>query len=274
MVTVNGAPSTLTVALDDGYGNAFDVASISYTIKDEYDRVLVAPQALPGFVASDTSATVVVTGAVNTIVPPVVAPANPSLATSAYRSLRIVVLTCILTTGETVVLTSSYVVQLADFLIVGVNSFQTLSFAKMTALDVPNLSYFFSATDAALNSALAVAAERIKQYRFRLDETEWGYQQNMVKGWFVGNLNLLNPSDFAQLPEQFKKALRMAQVAEAEFVMTGAGVDASRDGLVSEKIGEVTNTYSEGTKIKLNISRPALNYIGRFINYSPRIARA
>jgi hypothetical protein len=286
-----GTPVTLTVPLQDRSGNPINVTSINYRVVNQDGVEVVAQTALSAFAAGSPSAVIEIPSSVNTIV------VVPSPITSNQidqftpREVRTVEL-FLNVAGNTVMIAKSFALEPADPLIVGINSFQTFSESELVALDIPNIDGWNAATEHDKMAALVDARARICQLNFWLlnSNINWGqdnlnfvpegaYQSpyaaaNNQLFMFNGNLSLLTPTQYNNLPIRFRAALRKAQVAEADAILGGDPVEARRrEGLMLESIGEVKQMYRAGKPIDLPVSKRALQYLSQFVTFSKRVGR-
>lgn len=275
-----GTEVKITVPLVDAAGNALAVSALQYRITDETEAELAPLAALADFNANDADAVITVPGSLN------------ALATGVARGLRNLELVALLTDGNTVRLAAGYVVEGADALVVGVNSFQTYAQAEFIALDIPNKTGWDAADKTARIAALIEARHRVCQLNFAPlnSNINWGqdslnfvpegtFATNYVdaNGMFMfnGNLELLTPDQYRQLPQRFLDMLYRAQVAEADEILGGDPVEARRrEGLIQEVVGESRQTFRAGKPLQLPVARRTLSYLSYFVTFSKRVTRA
>lgn len=269
---------TVTVDLVDEMGNALNVNSVDYRVVDQDNTERVARTSVENFSAGDTQVTIVVGQAQNV------------MAAESTREVRSVELYCTTDAG-TVGFSRSYGLELIDPLKVGLNTFQSFAMAQLTAMDIPNLSAWHAATEQEKVRALIDAREHIVQLNFNLLNSNVNFSQDSLSYvpegsfqsayvarnslfLFNGNLNLLNESQFNQLPERFKKALRQAQVVEADAIM-GLGTDESKraSAIIEEKIGETTTKFRSTAALSLPVCRRALGYVSYYVSFAKKIGR-
>ncbi len=292
----SGTDVTVEIPLVDSNGNALNVAAINYVVDDMNDTQVVAPTALAGFVAGTATASITVPAADNTITDPPAASTitNAQIDQFDTRESRTIVLTCKLTNGNTYYVKASYGLEHIDPLIIGMNSFQTLPNAELTAMNIVGLNAWITASDPQKISALVMARTRICQLNFWLlnSNTNWGqdsmnyipegqYQSPYVAAGqnnlfiFNGNLGLLTPTQFGNLPIRFRTVLRYAQVAEADFLLSDSDpIKRRQDGLISKSIGDVRESYRRGKPLDLPVSKLALQYLSPFVTFAKGIGRA
>lgn len=276
-VFLAGTDVSQVVDLLDADGNQLNVSSISYRVTDETETEVIALTALAGFAANSPQATIAIPAASNTL-------------TGVTRGLRAIELHCIIA-GNTVVLLSSYVIQTADPLAVGVNTFQSLAQADFVATMVPNTPGWDAATSTQKIGALIEARTRICRLNFSPINSNkfWGQDMlnfvpegtrevNYINGQltylFGGDLSMVTPDQFKKLPQMLLDALNLAQIAEADVILAGDTIDSRRaEGLVLDTIGESKQMFRTSKPLDLGVSRRALRYLARFITFSKRIAR-
>lgn len=259
-VILAGAPCEVAKSFEDSAGNTFSVQAVRWSVVNEESIALTAVTTLGSFVAGSADVTVTVPAEVN------------ALAEGVPKGLRVVRFECQLDSGEWVTFEEGYVVQAAQMLIVGVNSFQTYAHAQMTALDLSRLKVWGSATEAQRVAALSEAFRRLRQYRYYV---EVGPAQNRLADTFQGMLDELLPSEYQALPEVFKRALRLAQVAEADAILAGPDeTEEKRDaGMTMDSIDTVKQMFRSTVKVRTYVSKAALMCVGRYIDYSVRTTR-
>ncbi|MEB0029211.1 hypothetical protein QN372_00460 [Undibacterium sp. RTI2.1] len=273
-----GTAVNLITVLSDKSGNPLKVTSIEYRISDESGTELVPLQALSSFVAESPQAVIEVSAE------------NNIIADTAALGLRAVELHCVVA-GNTIVINTGYIVELADPLVVGTNSFQTYAQAEFNAVSLPNLAGWDKSSESERIAALSDARDHIVQLSFTQlnSNVNWGqdslnfvpegtYSTNYVSNGdmflFNGNLALLTPLQFSKLPDKFKLALSKAQIVEADSILGGNVVDSRRrEGLLLESIGEVKQMYRSGKPLDLPVSRRALSYLSYFVTFSKKVGR-
>lgn len=274
-----GTEVTLTIDLVDAAGNALSVNSVQYSVLNMSGQSVIQQTSLAGFTSGDSQAVVVIPTASN------------QLTASASREVRTVELRCATDTG-TVGISKTYAIETADPLKIPETSFQTFPMAQLTALDIPNIEAFNAASERDQIAALMDAREHIIQLNFNLLNSNVNFGQDQLSYvpegsfqsayvarnslfLFNGNLNLLNETQFNQLPEKFKRALRQAQVVEANAILGGNPDDVKRtSGIVEERIGESSLKFrTTGVPLRLPVCRRALGYVSYYVTFAKRIGR-
>lgn len=286
-----GTPVTLTVPLVDGNGNVLTVTSISYRVINQSGVELVATTPLTAYV-SGASATITLSSLVNTLDPVPTISSVSQVDTYLVREVRTVEM-FLNVGGNTTVLTSSYALQPLETLVVGINSFQGLALAELTALDIPNTPGWNNASERDKTAALIDARIHICQLNFWMlnSNVAWG-QDNLnyvpegsymtpyatASGGgpfaFNGNLALLTPAQFINLPGRFKTALCRAQIAESDSILGGDLIgEKRRDGIVVDTIGDVKQMFRQSKPLDLPCSHRALEYLSQYVTFAKKLGR-
>lgn len=277
-VFLQGTDVSLIVPLKDKGGNPISVTTVQCRVTDQDDVEVLAQHSVDSFSEGDSEVVIAVLAASNT------------LGAGIARALRSVELTC-LVEGNTIVINTAYAIELADPLQVGINSFQSYASAEFVSLDIPNTPGWDAATNQERQAALIDARSHIVQLNFtQLNSTgNWGqdslnyvpegsYPTNYATQngvfMFQGDLSLMSAEQFVLLPAKFKKALCLAQVAEADAILGGDPIEDRRHkGILMEAVGEVRQMFRSGKPLELPVSRRALGYISYFVSFSKKIGR-
>jgi hypothetical protein len=278
-VFLTGNEVTLSIDLVDDAGNALNVDAVQYRVVNHNGTIVVPLTNLTTFAAGDPQATVIVSASVN------------AMATGNTREIRSVELVCE-TEGGTLGFAKTYGLETLAPLVTGINSFQSFPMGELTAMDMPNLDGWENASEQQKVRAMIDAREHICQLNFNLLNSnanfgqdqlayvpEGEYQSSYVAHnslfIFNGDLGILNETQFAELPERFKKALRQAQVAEANAILGGESNEARRQsGVIEDEIGESRQKYRDSKPLQLPVCRRALGYLSGYVTFSKRIGRA
>jgi hypothetical protein len=80
---------------------------------------------------------------------------------------------------------------------------------------------------------------------------------------------------FVALPVRFKRALMLAQVAEADTLLSGGSSfeELRREGLMSMTVGESKQFFQSGKPLNLPVSRRAIGYLKPYVSYTLRVGR-
>lgn len=274
-----GNDVTNAIELADSFGNQLTVDALEYEVVNQTGAAVVERQPVTGFTPGDALVTIVV-------------PASANLLSGLEtRETRRINLYCSVA-GNTVQIRKLYAVEASDVLEVGVNSFQTYDEAELIALEIPNLNGWDAASYKEKLAAMMEARLRICKMNFSLlNSNSWGLDSlNYIpEGTFIspyagvfnfnGDLTFIPPESFKNLPPRFLKALKLAQLAEANQITglaNGSIIDkrAQYPGLVEDTVGESKQVFSGGKPLNIGISREAARYLASFINYNLRTGRS
>lgn len=256
---------TLEISLQDRLGNAIAPTAVEFEVLDRTGAVKQTRQAAT-YVAGGTTVPVTVTATAN------------NLDDKVPRDLRTVKLYCT-TVGGVVSISKSYAVEADSLLITGVNSFQTLEEAELTAMDIMEMGDWDLMDDDDKCRAMIDSRDRIVTMTFSMlditrPQDSVSYVPEGIIGisksgsiWNIRNqLADLTVEQFEALPEEFKVALRKAQVADAADTLTPDPVASRRaSGLILDTIGETKQMFTSSRPIDTPISKRAMNYLSKFI---------
>jgi hypothetical protein len=254
-----GQALTPTVELVDSAGVAITATAISRRVLDQDGTVILEAAALTPPV-SGTTLTVPVGAIYN------------ALAEGQTRALRVIELT--ITTAQGVKLvTSNYIIEALEPLSVPTTSFQTFAQAQLASGNIAELAGWRTATRSTQIAALIEARNHIARLQFTYIH---GQGMNYVEPEFaIGDISLLDEEEFEALSEEFRAALALAQIYEADDILGGNPFDKRRrDGVMSETIGESSMMFRPGTPTERTVCSRALKALSRYINRSVRIGRA
>lgn len=223
------------------------------------------------------STSISVTSLTKSVTVPVPADKN-SLASGALGGVRVIVST--ITTAAGVVdrrdrYTITPIVRLELFR----NSFQTYDEALIEALQMQGLTWG-RFTDADRELGLITAHYKLTKLGYRVREPSdvdrfrsvgWG-EDWVIKpeAW-----PLMEASRWADLPVNFKTALKRAQIAEANDMLGGAvAASRRREGIMSETIGESSMMFRAGKPVDLGISTSAMAYLQGFLDFRVTLTRS
>lgn len=273
---LGGTDVTSFIELADEFGNPLTVDTLDYEVVDQTGAAVVARAPIVGFVAATPNVLIVVPASANTLTSPNV------------RETRRINLYCVVA-GNTLLITKLYAVEANAVLVTGENSFQTYDEAELLSLEIPNLNGWNAATYREKVAALMEARVRLCKLNYNIFNSNMWTQDSMnfipegtrVTLWAVGmgyggDISYIPPASFVTLPPRFLKALRLAQVAEANYITgiaNGQIVDKHAQGLVSDAVGESKQVFSRGIPLKLQVSRDAARYVSSFITYNIRTSR-
>jgi hypothetical protein len=290
LIYLAGTAVTLTIPLTDRYGNAINAASVAYRVLDQNENELVSQTPVAGFVAGSPSVTFTVPATANQLTGVAADPNDPN-DTTYLRAARGVELFVTDTSGNTLCIDASYGIELDSPLAFGLNTFQTLAQAEMTALDVPNTTGWDSATTDNKIAALIDARNHLCKLNYNLLNSNVNYSQDQLayvpEGQynstyiaenslflFTGNLELLLPEQIAVMPKRFIRALQLAQLAEADYILSGQDMESKRaNGLILDSVGDAKQMYRASKPLQLPCCRRALAYISYFVTFAKHIGR-
>lgn len=266
----------ITVDLTDIDGNPItNIKAVSYCIVDEENNELL-PEIEYDFGENDkTFIQIVVPEEVNT------------LKEGCARDIRIICVRIEKESGGGIVIEQAYGVSVQDPLKVGENSFMTYRQFLRLSMDMPEMPNWERASTNQRISALMEARTRICRLAFdlpqeELDMTKQEYEVQAADHprtvpWNTTSIHIKNLSeaDFEKLPEGFKKALCMAQLAESNDILeTDSISERRRQGLILETIGEVKQMFSSMLPAQTAISSKSMSYLSPYLASNRRIGRA
>lgn len=159
-----------------------------------------------------------------------------------------------------------------------VNSFMTLETALLTARRFVNLTAFASTTEERQVSALIEAYHRLTNLAMIytwMDENGRVESEHRIG---AGGWNFIDADAFQTgFPTHFKRALRAAQLAEADELLQGSVVARKHaQGIASETIGESSVTLRAGFTGagSSGVSSAALAHLAGYIDSTVIIGRA
>lgn len=256
-----GSPAKVAIEAADDNGGVVEATSAVYTVLDESGAAVTT-----GSVASITGGEIEVS----------LTSADMQLADGATRGAREIRVD-FATPAGTVTNIKVFLIEGASTLEVMTNTFQTFGQATLTASEMPELRSWNLKTDYERRNALVAAFHNIAKLAFRVERPE---AQNRITDrlWTpatVEDITVLTAEELAVMPAKFIKALRRAQVAEADTLLGGDVVgEHRRMGLMSHTIGEVSQMFRPGTPLILSVSHEALKHLTGYVIWSAKVARA
>ncbi|QIG75615.1 hypothetical protein EVC20_044 [Rhizobium phage RHph_Y2_17_1] len=273
-------PENYDVAIDvlftDNSGAPLNVTGVSASVVDGDDRELANFGQIP-FDLADGKVTITVPANLNVL-------GEGEL--SAARTLRVY-----LDDGDFVnTRFLSYILEAQTRLEILNNTFLTLPGAEILARDNPRLKGWAAADDEKKSAALINAYTRLSRIQLRyakpLPEADVATSSRpydprrssrddcdvVIKpgDW----RDRFTKEDFLAMPADFRNALRLAQLVEANEVLTDNPLEARhRAGVISETVGE-SSIMLRGGKLELGVSSEALRALTGFVYYNVRLARA
>lgn len=267
----SGKPASYSIPLVDDQGAAIAATGVTWKLFDELGDEL------------STGAGTIASGAAEFTIPQGNLTLNPSV-TSAGRELVVYAATA---TAGTFEIRNYFILLSPAPLVRMVNSF-------VTYLEALNLRRSFASTmngwDAALDdtkrsAALAHAFSTISRMRFNIPFTDgqsvaqnyaaYGTGEDVPFG-YTRRVRLINLTEaqFDELPEQFKYAVRRAQMVEADNLLGGNKIEAKRrDGIISETIGESSMFFSSKPYLHTPVCKEAYRLLQPYIEYEFKVGR-
>ena len=158
--------------------------------------------------------------------------------------------------------TFNFLVAPSDTLTVGVNSYQNYLTALLTAEELSGVDSFKEADKAGQQSAMAHAYNVLNTLVY-VDRYGEYY-----------DLSALDDTALAALEPGFLKALKIAQVIEANEMLNPNSVYTKRqDGLMSETIGESSMMFRPGNINNYPVTRRSLMFLRNYILIRAKLER-
>ncbi|TDW20409.1 hypothetical protein EV128_12539 [Rhizobium azibense] len=203
---------------------------------------------------------------------------------SEARILRVDLATDIVPVRQTI----SFIIEAESRLEILNNTFLTLEAAEVLARDNPQLKAWSAADDDKKRAALINAYSRLSRVQLRYCKPKEEDEATTIHPYLAhGQLspwdvvikpgdwdNRFTKQDFLAMPADFRKALRTAQLLEANQVLTDDPIaQRHRAGIISETVGE-SSIMLRGGKLELGVSSEALRALAGYVYYNVRITRA
>jgi hypothetical protein len=165
------------------------------------------------------------------------------------------------------------------------NTFQTFAETLRVRAEFAGLDGWDAAPRDRQQAALIEAYRRLCRVAFKvpganLDGTNTdkaNYGTGTDEGWFWGSrvrISTLTAAQFDALPETFRRAVKRAQLAEANILLGGDPVGKKREqGIVSETTGESSMFFVSRPYLNLPISKAAYEEVKRYVSLRIGIAR-
>jgi hypothetical protein len=247
----------------DSNGNAINPAEISAHLYDGEDEVLMVYDAVP-FDPVGVEAKLVIHSALNTL-------RGDEL--SEIRRVEFKVAHA----GGKFTVSKTYVVEAEQSLQIMRNSFMTYDTAILTSSGLVNVSAFNGAPDDRKKAALVEAFRRICGLSMvysilNADGVACATHKISADVW-----DLITKDTFiTQFPSAFRRALRHAQIAEADELLQGNVLTRKlAQGIASETIGESSVTFRDGigSGAGAGVSPITLSILSGFIDRTIVIGR-
>lgn len=188
---------------------------------------------------------------------------------------RLISVTLTLAGGRILTKQILYGIEPVEKLVVCRNSFQTYVRAVMEGSQMVNLVAFNSEeTPARQVAALIEAYDRIINipliYNLRINERTHTHRLN-GESWD----EMTQEAFEQQLPMRLRRALRQAQIMEADMILQGNVLARKHaEGIQSETIGESSVTLRAGMATNRTISNFTMSVLAPFLDSTVRIGRA
>lgn len=242
---------TVKLPFVDDEGLSIIPTGLDYTIVDEFGVEVVATTNIP-VIPTTGEVAILVQGADN------------ALAADIIRGYRQVILT-MTTATDSIIIREGYILELSASLVPITNSFQTYNEALLHSRSIV-LEGWEAANEEHRRAALAQAYDRFGGFNWQFNFTDDTYQ--------VKTLDLLTVEEWGLLDLRHKHDFRMAQLAQADYFLGGSTIEKDIDeGLQSSSQGEVSQFYRPRATLTLALSRHSLQYVGKYINWTPTITR-
>lgn len=282
----NATNVTVTVPFVDTNGAAVSAAgmTISYQVFDENETLVLDVTALPNPATTDTGVTIMVPASLNTLGGPQpnlnegVPQGNPIIPITGVREVRLSMNVAVGSFTTSV----RYLIKRQTQLVLMQDSFQAYNLALATADMIPNLGGWLTATDDQRIVALKEAYYRLTRLGYFVrwprdpdaqNYIDWMNSRNEViipRLWQV----MTNWRWYNYYPETFRQAMRMAQVVEADDVLTNDVYAMRRKaGVLEERVGESDTKFRNVKALDLGVGKRALAYIQGFVDIRMTIAR-
>lgn len=160
-----------------------------------------------------------------------------------------------------------------------VNSFQTYAEAAQLSREMSGLAAWTASSDIDRSKALIDAFERLIRVGYRVPRPDSDLQSRFDANYATEisprHWDIVTLPEFEALPARFLRALRKAQIAEAEVILGGDLISGRRRaGLMSETVGESSMMFRPGKPLQLGVSEQALVYLTGFVNLRMTMVRS
>lgn len=264
-MTMKFYPENYDVAVEVGFvdlnGAAIVVTEVTAAVYDGDDQLVVDFGSLP-FDPAASSTTITVPAALNLL---------EGDELSATRVLRV----ALKTAAGTVRRAFGYIIEGESRLELLNNTWVSLEAAEALARDMPGLKAWLAASDDQRAAALINAYSHMQRIQLRftwpLRDGEDRREETILR---PGAWTELTVDDFLSFPREFRRALRMAQICEADKILTDDPLQSRhRAGVISETVGE-SSVMLRGGKLELGVASETLRYLSGYVYYSVTVARA
>lgn len=239
-------PVKIVVPLVDSSGAPVpDVSQVRFQVFDE-NSVELMPWTPADYVASQASIELIIPAATNAI--------------TEIRGYRKVSVEITSGQGETFTV-SEYMLSKSDILVPLENSFQTFGGAMMTAQDVTGVNTFLSASREDRARGLINAFSTLAALAYEVEGVEVSF-------------HILTMPEFDALPPHFRRAIKRAQVIEADESLNQFSILKKRQqGLMSETIGESSMMFRPEKVLNIPVTRRSMDLLRQFLIWDAKVAR-
>lgn len=255
----DGSSYSAELTYVDAAGAAITPASAYYVVVDEAGTELVARTDLV-IAAGATSVSITIAAATNTLTEP-------------GRSLRAIRLFYD-HGGQSYLITERYLVE-GLTLVLAKNTFQSYEQSLLTAMDLVELTGWAGADEARRTAALKHAYDNLCKLHYVVERKDSLWMSYHLPRITISDMRYVDAPTFEALPDGFVKAIRQAQVVEADVLLGGDAVgERRRDGLMSSSVGEISQMFRPGKPMLLPVSNRALRHLSGYISWGLGTGRA
>jgi len=243
----------VTLPFVDSSGNTVTPTALDYKVVDESGTDVVGLTNIPVFTAGDGQIDLTISAASN------------ALSVGTIRAFRKVELR--VTVGaDAYWIRESYIIESAAPLEVLSNSFQTYDESLLYARDVAMMEGWDAANESHRVAAMVQAYDYMHAFSYQMNYSDETYETKSIDD--------LDATDWTNLVEKQKSDFRRAQLIQANYLLGGNPIEKDiEDGLQSSTIGEVSQFYRPRPSLSLPLCRDALKFVGRYIDWAPKITR-
>lgn len=255
-----GTDLAFELSLTDADGNPIDATSVEYRVSDSKGRVLQESTSVANF-AGGSEVAITIPAALNV------------LTTDQPKDVREISFICTLADGSKKSAWHIYFIEsTVGSLVRGSNTMVSLAGAELLAEDIPSIKGWKSASRQTKQAALLEAYRRLGKLRFTAFSGFHYDLKDSFKREEATSLLDLSTSEVLALDTKMTLALSLAQVSEADSILSGDSADSRRqEGLVLETVGEVKQMFRNGKPIELPVSRRTLGYVSKYMTVGSKV---